>query len=66
MIVTTAIYLFRNDLGEINKIIPFEDINLFHFSYKLGREKINKSSIIIFVDDNNETKILKNRYGNCK
>ncbi len=63
MINTTALYLFREDLLKSKEKKNFEEINIYDF--KISFETIKKESLILFID-NNKTKILKNRYGNCK
>jgi hypothetical protein len=50
----------REDLND--KRLDFESINYYHFN--VDRDFVLKSEIILFIDDNYDTKIIKNRYGN--
>lgn len=53
----------RGNLKKVNKDLPFEEIELEHF---IGSMKpMQVASIFMFVDDDGETKLLKNRYGNA-
>lgn len=53
-----TIIFTRKDL--VDKKLDFELINRNNFD----KETINKSGMVLFIDDNGDTKILKNRYGN--
>jgi len=52
----------RNDLRKEFKKIEFERITFYCLNFN-SREFFQKSSIVMFVDDDGRTIILKNRYG---
>jgi len=51
--------LSRGSLNEPRETVGIGDIS----SMSLSREKIARAEIIIFLDDDGQTKVLKNRYG---
>lgn len=60
----TAIKLTRKDLPESQSNIANKDITLFDFvdSEHFTLDDANHAAIVVFVEDDNFTKILKNRY----
>lgn len=60
MIKDEVIILDRNDLTFHNNK-EFSEIQYYDFKISYG--KIAKASIVLFVDNDGRTKILKNRYG---
>lgn len=53
--------LTKDDL--IDNEIDMEDLSLYtNFNSRVPRESINKSDLIIFIDDDRDYMILKNRY----
>lgn len=63
-----TVILFRKNLSNSNKGLFFEEINLDHFKYETNGdsstvEYSQVQEVIMFIDDNGRTKILKNRYG---
>jgi hypothetical protein len=54
--------LYREDLGEIYKNVAFDGIQTTMFGFFNTGVVLNED-IIIFIDDDGQTKILKNRYG---
>lgn len=61
MIKTDSLILFREDLIDTKK--SFESIAYADFSVLITREFL-VNSIVLFVESNGKTKVLKNRYGN--
>ncbi len=61
MIKTDSLVLFREDLIDTKK--SFESIAYADFSVLITREFL-VNSIVLFVESNGKTKVLKNRYGN--
>lgn len=53
-----TIIFTREDL--VDKKIDFESITRYYFDI----ETLKKSEMVLFIDDNGDTKILKNRFGN--
>jgi hypothetical protein len=51
--------LSRGSLNEHRETVGIGDIS----SMSLSREKMARAEIIIFLDDDGQTKVLKNRYG---
>lgn len=60
---TNALVLYRKDLNKTKDPIQFNEIQHYHFSIKFELDFLRKQDIILFVDDDGKTKILKNRYG---
>ena len=61
MIKNEVIILNRDDKVFHNKNKEFDKIE--YYDFKISREIFSKASIILFIDNNGRTKILKNRYG---
>ena len=57
----TVLILERQDLLRMYQGLGIENVELTHF--KGSREPMNTSPIVLFIDDNGYTKILKNRHG---
>lgn len=55
------IILNREDLYNDNIETPLEEINLA--SFRILSKHIYEAGMIVFQDDNEDVKILKNRYG---
>jgi len=63
MKVKKFIELNRDDLTKFNKLLPIDKVTFYDFkSSVIAREEINRAEIIIFKDDDNKIKELKNRY----
>ena len=62
MIKDKVIILTRSDLIIDNKDIAFEDVSLIHFPY-IYREEIKLNAVVLFIEDDLRTRIIKNRYG---
>jgi hypothetical protein len=62
MIKTDVIIYERIDLIVHSKNKDISEIK--YCDFRISNEIFNKASIVLFVDDNGRTKILKNRYGN--
>ena len=60
MIKTDCLILGRGDLIGSKKNIDIKEIEYTDFNF---REPFIKSSVVLFVDNSLQTKILKNRYG---
>jgi hypothetical protein len=60
MIKNEVIILERVDLT-IHNNKEFSEIE--YCDFRMSREKFCKASVVLFVDSDNRTKILKNRYG---
>jgi len=56
------IILYREDLRKAALDLPIEEIQPYDFSSVLDYKKLAQSSMIIFIDDQGEYKILKSRY----
>jgi hypothetical protein len=55
--------LFREDLYPINKDIPFEVIDIYHFKPTGNDPPFFAQDVILFIDGDSRQKVLKNRYG---
>jgi hypothetical protein len=64
MIDAKAIVLFRANLPKDRQEKSFNQITLSDFKYDGSVRKAYESEIIMFVDTDRRTKILKNRWGN--
>lgn len=64
MLNTTTLILFREDLLERYKSLKVKEIKFEHF--KIDKEIIATTPIIIFIDSNLTTRFLKNRFGSIK
>ena len=62
IITETTLILDRKSLTLHNKDLPIEDIQFYHF--KMTMNELCKYGIIMFVDNDNKTRILKNKYSN--
>ena len=63
-----TIVLLRKNLSRSSLSLSFDEINFTHFKYESdGTKSTTKYSqvkdLIMFVDTNGRTKMLKNRYG---
>ena len=58
----TTLILYRSSLTLGSKLLPINDIQFFNF--KMTKEDMMKYAIVMFVDNDNTTKIIKNKYGN--
>lgn len=60
--------LTRKNLYEQYKELAFDDIDWSHFKYRKNEFHptgiFKMSDLVIFVDENGKTKIMKNRWGN--
>ena len=61
MIKDEVIILERVELTIHNNNKEFSEIE--YCDFRMSREKFCKASVVLFVDSDNRTKILKNRYG---
>ena len=52
------------NIDAIRKKKKINEISIYDFSFKLSRNDIRKYEIIIYIDENLNSKILKNRWGN--
>jgi hypothetical protein len=65
MFETKVLICGRFDLSEQGFKKKFEDIRLGDIKYTPESVKqIQNTSIVIFIDDNGDSKLLQNRYGN--
>lgn len=62
MIEGKCICFFREDLIERFKDIPFEEVNYQHLKILKNRGFL-KNNLVMFVDNDENQKILKNRFG---
>ncbi len=62
MLTTSTLILGREDMIESEKNKNILLIDFFDFKISI-KKPILEYSIVLFIDDNNQTKILKNRYG---
>lgn len=64
--IENTIILSRNDLDRMSKKRSIKKINIGNFRHKNPETTTDFlcSDLIIFVDENNDTKILKSRYTN--
>jgi hypothetical protein len=70
--IATTVVAFRDDLTRNDKNKKFEDVGIFDFSFNseteqecdVCRHTIYVADLVIFVDTDGRTKILKNRFGN--
>lgn len=64
--IKNTIILSRNDLDKISRKRSIKKINIGNFRHKNPETTTDFlcSDLIIFVDENNDTKILKSRYTN--
>lgn len=58
----TTLILYRSSLAIGSKQLSINDIQFFHF--KMTLSEMHKYDIVMFIDNNNTTKIIKNKYGN--
>lgn len=63
MIESTVLVLFRSNLTKDKEKLPFRKITLNDFKYDGSIRRAYQENIIMFVDEDCKTKILKNRYG---
>lgn len=63
MIKETTIVLFREDMHLDNQKKSFDEIFITDFKFEVY-EAIKQNGIVVFVDTDLRTKMLKNRYGN--
>lgn len=64
-----TVLLNRNDLIHYYKELLIKDIEIYHFKSddeNFMFDIVNKSSFIIFIDDNKQTKIFKNKWEGYK
>jgi hypothetical protein len=59
---TDVLILDRNDLIDREKETPIEKIEYYMFKQPYFR--FTKAALIIFVDEDNILRVIKNRYGN--
>jgi hypothetical protein len=52
------------NIDAIRKKKKINEVSIHDFSFKLSRNDVRKYEIIIYVDENLNSKILKNRWGN--
>jgi hypothetical protein len=57
-----ALFIFREDLEASYQKIHITNVGLFNCFIHIERES-RHSNIIIFIDDNGDTRVIKNRYG---
>jgi len=56
--------LYRKHMHKTRRLTPFDEISYDCFRFLLGRDALYKANIVMFIDDDLKTKILKNRFGN--
>jgi len=61
MIKSEVLILSREDLRRDFRKVNIEGIEIY--SFNIDKSKFRKESMIIFIDDNLQTKILKSRWG---
>ena len=61
MLIENALILGRDDMFDSDKSKSIMLVDFSHF--KVSRSDMNNISIVIFIDYNGQTKILKNRFG---
>jgi hypothetical protein len=54
--------LGREDMFEVNK--GKDILSIYFTDFKISGKHYQDNGIILFIDDNGDTKILKNRFGN--
>jgi hypothetical protein len=59
---TTALVVFNRDLNKENRKLSISDIEWTHLG--ISHKSFCKENIVMYVDTDGNTKILKNRYGN--
>jgi hypothetical protein len=59
--INNAYLVRRENLTKQSKDKLFSDIELYDFAFDM--HDVNMSELIMFVDEDGNTKILKNRYG---
>lgn len=62
MKLINALVLDRDDLIEAIKDKPFNEIEIIHFKF-FKNGIILHEAMVVFVDENGNTKIIKNRLG---
>lgn len=55
-----VLFLTRNFLKKFSKDKSLNELNIYDF--KIDRQSINECGFIMFIDDNNKSKVLKSRY----
>jgi len=64
MIKTETIILERMDLSDYAKNKHFVDIDFNDFNSEISLSTFQTTSLILFLDNDSKTKIIKNRFGN--
>lgn len=61
VMISPSVILFRSDLLEGDKDLSIDCIGYHNFKIEISMTQL--SPLLIFVDDNGNTKIIKNRFG---
>lgn len=63
---TDCVILERTDVRRDHKNLPIEEISHSSFVFDGFMDIFRSSEIILFVDEDMQTKIIKNRFGKLK